>query len=109
MQAWFENSGRVGKALYQRYMCNPLFKWYGIDPEELFGRIWNIWDLINGAWLLNPSAVASRPVRAPRLSDERLWVPDQDGHWIRENTYTSYNSIFPEFARKLQKFARSGS
>ncbi len=104
MEAWFAKSGSIGEFLYQKYMNNPLYNWYGIDPDNLFGRIWNIWDLVNGSWLLNPSAVNSRQVRTPKLNDDRLWVPDPNGQWMVEAYYISYNSIFPDFARKLQEF-----
>jgi len=108
MEDWFAvaESGPIGKFLYEKYMNNPLFNWYGIDPGNLIGRIWNIWDMINGSWLLNPSAVASRQVRTPKLYDNRLWVPDPNGQWMIEAYYTSYNSIFPNFVQKLQTFAR---
>lgn len=105
MEAWFAKSGIVGEFLYEKYMHNPLFKWYGIDPNNLTGRIWNIWDLINGSWLLNPSSVSPRQVRTPKLSDDKLWVPDPNGQWMVEAYYTSYNSIFPEFVRELKESA----
>ena len=33
--AWFKWKGIAGDILYERYMDNLLFKWYGIDPEDL--------------------------------------------------------------------------
>jgi inosine-uridine nucleoside N-ribohydrolase len=104
IEHWFAGTGRIGAALAELYRQNPLFNWYGIDANNLSGRIWNIWDLINGAWLVKPGSVASRLVRAPKLNDDRYWVPDPDGNWIRENTYTSYNSIFPDFVTRLASF-----
>ncbi len=106
VQCWFKDSGQIGHLLYHRYHHNPLFKWYGIDPNNLFGRIWNIWDLINGAWLVNPGAVTSQQVRTPLLNDDKYWVPDPQGQLMIEGSYTSYNSVMPAFARRLQQFAK---
>lgn len=99
---WFKDSGKVGHALYERYLHNPLFSFYGIDPNNLFGRNWVIWDLANVAWLLNPDSLPSDLVRAPILTDEKKWLGNPEGHLIREAYQISVNSIFPEFAKQLR-------
>lgn len=99
---WFRPSGPVGEALYQRYTHNPLFSFYGIDPTHLFGRNWVIWDLSCVAWVLNPGSVSSEMVRAPTISNDKLWKPNPKGHLMREATGISINSIFPTFARQLR-------
>jgi inosine-uridine nucleoside N-ribohydrolase len=103
---WFKNSGPIGKALYKRYMNNPLFTWYGKDKNDLFGQIWNIWDLINIAWLLDPSSVSSHIVPAVKLTNKCYWKKMKDPHIMREGYYTHYNSIFPTFAKKLRAYEK---
>lgn len=103
---WFKDSGKVGKRLFQRYMTNPLFKWYGVNPCNLTGRIWTIWDLIVPAWLLNKGGVSTQEVTAPCINDELFWVPNPDGAKMLEGTYTNYNNIVPDFVDELKKFAK---
>lgn len=102
---WFQQSGQVGNLLYDRYINNPLFSFYGIDPTNLFGRNWVIWDIANVAWLLNPSSVSSKLVKSPILTDEKKWDINPNGHWIREAYQISVNSIFPDFARHLRTWS----
>lgn len=103
---WFKKSGPIGKALYKRYINNPLFDWYGKDKNDLFGQIWNIWDLINVAWLLDPSSVNSQIVDSVKLTNKTYWKKMKDPHIIREGYYTNYNSIFPTFAKKLREYEK---
>ncbi|MFD2565243.1 nucleoside hydrolase [Aquimarina rubra] len=104
MEAWFKDSGPIGKVLYDRYINNPLFTWYGKDKNNLFGQIWNIWDLINIAWFIDPGSVPSHEVFSPILTEEGYWKPKKDSHLIRECYYTNYNSIFPAFAEQLRAY-----
>ncbi|MFQ3197257.1 MAG: purine nucleosidase [Paraglaciecola sp.] len=106
MQCWFKDSGCIGQLLFDRYNNNPLFKWYGINPDNLAGRIWNIWDLVNGAWLVNPGAVKTQQVRTPLLNDDKFWVTNPMGQLMVEGSYTSYNLVMPDFVRRLQQFAK---
>jgi inosine-uridine nucleoside N-ribohydrolase len=102
VEAWFKGSGIVGQSLYERYIQNPLFTFYGIDPNNLYGRSWVIWDIANVAWLLNPNSVPSSMVEAPILSDAKTWLKNPDGHRMREADEISVNSIFPVFAKQLR-------
>ena len=104
---WFKESGQVGHALYNRYIHNPLFSFYGIDPTHLFGRNWVIWDIANVAWLLNPDSVTSDLVKSPTLTEEKKWQANPNGHWIREAYQISVNAIFPNFARQLMIWSHS--
>jgi purine nucleosidase len=97
----YSRAGDVGKLLIKRYMNNPLFSFYGINPEKLFGRSWVIWDLANVAWLLNPESVSSDLVKAPILTKNKKWEKNPNGHLIREAYSISVNSIFPVFAKQL--------
>jgi inosine-uridine nucleoside N-ribohydrolase len=103
---WFKPSGPIGEALYERYMNNPLFTWYGKDKNDLFGQIWNIWDLINVAWLLTPSSVNSHVVDSVKLTNKCYWKKMKDAHIMRECYYTNYNSIFPAFAEQLRAYEK---
>ncbi|MCH2195156.1 hypothetical protein [Kordia sp.] len=106
---WFKNSGPIGKTLYKRYMNNQLFTWYGKDKNDLFGQIWNIWDLINISWLLDPSSVSSHTVPSVKLTNKCYWKKMKNPHIIREGYYTNYNSIFPKFAKKLQEYEKKNN
>ena len=99
----FSNSGDIGRLLIDRYMKNPLFSFHGIDPKNLFGRSWVIWDLANVAWLLNPASVGSELVKAPVLTKSKKWKKNKKGHLMREAYAISVNSIFPDFAKELMK------
>ena len=79
IDSWIGMQTSVCEILSSRYKHNILYKWYGINDQKLDGQVWSIWDMINGAWLLDPGAVASRQVRAPHLSDDKLWGPDENG------------------------------
>ncbi len=69
VEKWFKNSGKVGDFLYNRYINNPLFNFYGIpkpegsSEQQWLGRSWVIWDIANIAWLLNPDSVSSSLVK----------------------------------------------
>jgi len=84
-------------------MNNPLFTFYGIDRDNLFGRNWVIWDIANVAWLLNPPAVPSDFVKAPILTNEKKWKANPNGHPIREAYGMSINGVFPIFAKELKQ------
>ncbi len=105
MDAYVKPSGVVGEMLYERYMNNPLFTFYGINKDDLFGRNWVLWDVANVAWLLNPASVPSHFVTAPTLSDDKMWIPNSSGRPIREAYGLSVNSIFPTFERQLQAWS----
>lgn len=102
MVAYVQPSGAMGELLYQRYMHNPLFTFYGINPDNLFARNWVIWDIANAAWVLSPSSVSSNLVTAPILTDQKMWQPNPVGHLMREAYEISVNAVFPTFARQLQ-------
>lgn len=105
VETWFKNSGTVGISLYERYIHNPLFSFYGINPNDLFGRNWVIWDIANVAWLLAPNSVPSDLVTAPILTDCKKWQNNPGGHSIREAFQISVNDIFPMFARQLETWS----
>lgn len=102
MLGYVRPSGAMGELLYQRYMHNPLFTFYGINPDDLFGRNWVLWDVANAAWVLSPGSVSSNLVTAPILTDSKMWQPNPGGHPMREAYEISVNAIFPIFERQLQ-------
>ncbi len=108
IEQWIQGSGPLGSFLADKYYNNPLFKWYGIDPNDLTGRIWNIWDVVNAAWLIEPGAVSSRTVVTPLLNDDLYWVPDPSGQPMTEGTYAAYNAFFPAFVKRLKDFGETG-
>ena len=108
MKAWFRDSGPIGKALYHRYMDNPLYSFYGIDKNNLFGRVWTIWDVITVAWLLHPDAVPSHLVPSVRLTRNGYWRSQADSHLIRECYGANYNGIFPALTEQLRAYESDG-
>ena len=109
MEAWIKDKGKIGAYLYEEYVL-----WYekrlkeGVfdteSPLELRGYTKIIWDLINVAWLLNPSWVPTELLRAPRFGDDTYWHHDPDNrHWMREAYAIDRDSIFLDLIQKFEK------
>ena len=63
-----------------------------------------IWDLINIAWLMNPSWVPTELLRAPRFGDDTRWHHDPDHrHWMREAYAIDRDAIFLDLIQKFEK------
>ena len=106
MQAYVKGRGRIGDYLYHLYTHNPLYAQRGIVGNEM--RTWVIWDLINFAWLLNPSWVPTRFVPAPRLGDDQRWHADgAPGHEMLEAFEIARDPIFRDLFTKLDAFANA--
>ncbi|MFT6101225.1 MAG: inosine-uridine nucleoside N-ribohydrolase [Arenicella sp.] len=101
VETWFGDSGAIGQALIHRYNNNPLYTFYGIDKNDVFGRSWVIWDIANVGWLLNPSAVPTQFVKTPILTDEKTWKKQPKAKLMLEAYGLSANSIFVPFAKQL--------
>ena len=63
-----------------------------------------IWDLINVAWLMNPSWVPTELLRAPRFGDDTRWHHDPDNrHWSREAYAIDRDGIFLDLIQKFER------
>jgi hypothetical protein len=102
MEAWVKDKGAMGEYLHWLYTHNPIYEQRGIAGH--FGRTWVIWDLINIAWLLNPSWVPSELVRTPTLNDDTTWNrSDSSRHLMREAFGINRDAIFRDLFKKLDK------
>lgn len=100
IERWVKGKGVMGTYLHHLYTHNPIHKQRGITDH--FGRSWVIWDLINVAWLLNPSWVPTHLVPTPRLGNDRLWHDRGADAWpMREAYEIDRDAIFRDFFRKL--------
>ena len=108
IEAWIRGRGAIGDYLHHLYTHNKLYPQRGI--HELPGRSWVIWDLINFAWLLEPSWVPTRLVPTPRLGDDQHWHSDgAPGIEMREAYSVARDPIFIDFLAKLEAAFGSGA
>ena len=69
-------------------------------------RTWVIWDLINFAWLIEPTWVPTRFVPTPRLGDHERWHADlSPGHEMLEAFEVRRDPIFRDLFVRLDGFA----
>ena len=109
MEAWIQDKGKIGAYLYGEYI-----RWYkkrqgdsSVFDQESTGDIRGytkiIWDLINIAWLLNPSWVPTELLRAPRFGDDTYWHHDiANRHWMREAYAIDRDGIFLDLIQKFE-------
>ena len=93
--------GAIGAYLARLYTHNPLHEMLGIESVE--GRSWVIWDLINIAWLLNPTWVPTDLTPTPLLGPDRKWRHDGARHPMREAYAVQRDAIFLDLFGKLAK------
>jgi purine nucleosidase len=108
LDAWVRGRGAIGDYLHHLYTHNPLYPQRGI--REIPGRSWVIWDLINFAWLLQPSWVPTRFVPTPRLGDDQRWYREGGpGTEMLEATEVARDAIMADFIAKLARAAERGA
>ena len=109
MERWVQGRGGpggIGDHLFDLYTHNPLWPLLGIT--DWLAHSWVIWDLINVAWMLDPSWVPVQPVARPRLDDELRWVA-RDGADARsagpmwEAEGIQRDAIFRDFFLALER------
>jgi len=98
--------GAIGAYLHRLYVDNPLRDLAGLDVH-VPGFSWVIWDVIDIAWLLNPSWVPSLLRPTPRLDDERRWLA-RDGNAgaarpMREGYAVARDAVFGDFFATLAR------
>lgn len=102
VEAWVEGRGAMGDYLHHLFTHNPIHEQRGIEGH--FGRSWVIWDLINIAWLLEPSWVPSHLVSTPVLGDDKLWHARPGEGWTMREAYEiDRDAIFRDFLTKLNR------
>ena len=90
--------GRVGDELYELCLTNRhLTKAPGASKV--------MWDLINVAWVLDPSWLSTHLVATPHLDEDLRWRADDDRHVMREATGVNRNAVWADFFRVLDEQA----
>jgi purine nucleosidase len=64
-----------------------------------------MWDLINVAWVLDPSWLSTHLVGTPRLTEELRWQADPGRHVMREAIGVNRNAVWGDFFRVLAEQA----
>ena len=112
MEAWIRDKGKIGAYLYDEYLVwhKQRQKSVSVSDEEnlkhgdVRGYTKVIWDLINVAWLMNPSWVPTELLRAPRFGNDTRWHHDPDDrHWMREAYAIDRDGIFLDLIQKFEK------
>jgi len=103
VQTYVRGRGAIGDYLYHLYTHNPIHAQRAIT--DLSGKTWVMWDMINVAWVVEPSWVSTDVVPTPSLDAELRWVPRPEGHEMREAFAVDRDEIFRDFYRKLEAHA----
>lgn len=102
IETWVRGRGAIGDLLYQRFVANPLFDYYGILSASGTAFTWVLWDLICVAWLLNSGWVPTALRPSPVLTDDLFWKHVPGRPVIREATGISRTGIFKDLFTKLR-------
>ena len=101
MKEFVKGRGDIGNYLYELYTNNPLHKQRGVTDQTW--RTWVIWDVINIAWMIDPSWVPSHVVSSPVLNNELYWRRDTESYPMREAYGVNRDAIFHDFFIKIDK------
>ena len=96
-----QGKGALGDALWDLATSST---WLPDEP----GASKVIWDLVNVAWVLDPSWLSTHVVPSPRLTDDLRWADaGPDRHVVREATGVNRNAVWGDLFRVLDERARS--
>jgi purine nucleosidase len=99
MERYVQGCGAMGQYLHHLFTHNPLWAILGDPSAKPYS--WVIWDVINIAWMLNPSWVPSELVRTPILLSDKRWQAGPARHLMREAYAVQRDAIFQDFFAKL--------
>ena len=99
MRDFVKGRGAIGDYLYHLFTHNPLHEMFAITDTGR--RTWVIWDIINIAWLIDPSWVESHVTPSPILTDDLYWDVRADRHVMREAHDVQRDAIFLDLYDKL--------
>lgn len=105
MRDYVKGQSDVADYLFHLFTHNPLHDMFAITNREK--RTWVIWDIINIAWLINPSWVATFMTTSPKLTDDLFWAKSDDRHPMREAYDVQRDEIFLDLWNKLGQAYRS--
>ena len=95
LEAHVRGTGPVGDALYELCLTNR-------HISDVPGSSKVMWDLIDVAWVLEPSWVGTHVVSTPHLSEDLRWTDAGPGrHVMREGTGINRNAVWGDFYRVL--------
>ena len=100
VKEFIKGRGEIGNYLYHLYTHNPLHKQRGILDQSW--RTWVIWDVINIAWMIEPSWVPTHIVNTPYLTDDLLWKQRDNSQIMREAFGVNRDEIFYDFYKKIE-------
>jgi len=103
VETWVRGRGAIGDLLYQRFVANPLFDYYGIPSAGGVAFTWVIWDVICVAWLINSGWVPTALHPSPVLTDDLFWKHEPGRPVIREAIGISRTGIFKDLFTKLAR------
>lgn len=99
LQAHVRGKGPVGDALYELCVGS---RWLSDVP----GASKVMWDLVDVAWVLDPTWLPSRLLPAPRLAEDLRWVDAGPGrHLVREAVRVDRDAIWTDLFRVLAEHA----
>lgn len=101
MERFVKPNGAIGEYLWHLYTHNPLHEMFAISNQET--KTWVIWDIINVAWLFDPSYVSIRMTSSPKLNDALYWETDSARHLMAEAFDVNRDAIFEDFYRSLER------
>ena len=99
MNEFVKGRGKIGDYLYYLYTNNPLHKQRGVKDQLM--KTWIIWDIINIAWMIEPSWVSTIVLDMPDLDDKLFWTQKKRKQPMREAVGINRDSIFRDFYIKL--------
>lgn len=103
IERFVRGKGAIGDYLHHLFTHNPLHEQRGV--RDTARRTWVIWDIINIAWLLNPSWVPTMVTASPLLGDDFKWQWPEHPHIMREAFGVDRDAIFMDLYDKLAEAA----
>ncbi len=99
LEQHMRGKGAVGDALFELCLSNR-----HLTEEPGASKV--MWDLVDVAWVLDPSWLPSRLIPAPALADDLRWVDGGQGrHLMREAVRIDRDAIWTDFFRVLAEHA----
>lgn len=99
MEKFVKGQGAIGDYLHHLYTHNPLHEMFGITDASQ--STWVIWDIINIAWLIDPSWVPTFLTTTPVLTEDLFWEKDPSRHMMLEAYDVNRDAIFIDLYAKL--------
>ncbi|MBA2495639.1 MAG: nucleoside hydrolase [Acidimicrobiia bacterium] len=93
VEAWVRPHGPVGAYLADAFASHP--KVTGVMRSKV------IWDLVNVAWVVDPSLLTTVVAATPLLDDARRWVTQPAAPLLREAVDLDRDRVFADLVERL--------